>query len=168
MRRKPWASHCVKKPPPLVYRPESSVFFSGQQLLRMTSSKSRSGASMISSSPSWAAPAAGCSDSAQELGEGRGRGGDLADADRQRRDSEELAELDRPALTPGNINVVYLRNAEAAKIARKVATPMDNTDFNTPWRRVMVQRYTEAALREVAGMDPGRLAPKHEVLRVIG
>lgn len=58
--------------------------------------------------------------------------------------------------------------AEAAKIARKVATPMDNTDFNTPWRGVMVQRYTEAALREVAGVDPGRLAPKHEMLRVIG
>ena len=58
--------------------------------------------------------------------------------------------------------------AEAAKIARKVATPMDNTDFNTPWRGVMVQRYTEAALREVAGVDPGRLAPKHEMLRVLG
>ena len=51
--------------------------------------------------------------------------------------------------------------AEAAKLARKVATPMDNTDFQTQWRGVMVQRYTEAALRDVAGMDPGRLAPKH-------
>jgi general secretion pathway protein D len=28
-----------------------------------------------------------------------------------------LAQLDRPALTPGNINVVYLRNAEAVKLA---------------------------------------------------
>jgi general secretion pathway protein D len=28
-----------------------------------------------------------------------------------------LAELDKPALTPGNINVVYLRNAEATKLA---------------------------------------------------
>jgi hypothetical protein len=27
----------------------------------------------------------------------------------------------------------------------------------------MVQRYAEAALREVAGMDPERLAPKHGV-----
>ncbi len=45
---------------------------------------------------------------------------------------------------------------------------MDNTDFNTPWRGAMVQRYTEAALRETAGMAPGRLAPKHEMLRVIG
>jgi 4-hydroxybenzoyl-CoA reductase subunit beta len=51
--------------------------------------------------------------------------------------------------------------AEAAKMARKVATPMDNTDFQTQWRGVMVQRYTEAALRDVAGMDPGRLVPKH-------
>lgn len=50
---------------------------------------------------------------------------------------------------------------ETAKLARKVATPMDNTDFQTQWRGVMVQRYTEAALREVAGLDTGRLAPKH-------
>jgi len=28
-----------------------------------------------------------------------------------------IAKLDQPALTPGNINVVYLRNAEASKIA---------------------------------------------------
>jgi general secretion pathway protein D len=28
-----------------------------------------------------------------------------------------IAQLDRPALTPGNINVVYLRNAEAVKLA---------------------------------------------------
>lgn len=60
--------------------------------------------------------------------------------------------------------------AEAAKLARKVSTPMDNTDFQTQWRGVMVQRYTEAALRDVAGMDPGRLMPKHAgtVLPVIG
>jgi 4-hydroxybenzoyl-CoA reductase subunit beta len=51
--------------------------------------------------------------------------------------------------------------AAAAKLTRKVATPMDNTDFQTQWRGTMVQRYTEAALREVAGLDPGRLAPKH-------
>lgn len=51
--------------------------------------------------------------------------------------------------------------AEAAKLAKKVATPMDNTDFQTQWRGVMVQRYAEAALREVAGLDTGRLAPKH-------
>ncbi|HET9209888.1 MAG TPA: FAD binding domain-containing protein [Thermoanaerobaculia bacterium] len=56
---------------------------------------------------------------------------------------------------------------EAAKLTRKVATPMDNTDFQTQWRGTMVQRYTEAALREAAGMDPGRLGPKHG-LPVVG
>jgi hypothetical protein len=39
MRRKPSASHCVKKPPPLVYRPDSWVFFSGAQVLRISSVK---------------------------------------------------------------------------------------------------------------------------------
>jgi 4-hydroxybenzoyl-CoA reductase subunit beta len=60
--------------------------------------------------------------------------------------------------------------AEAAKLARKVATPMDNTDFQTRWRGVMVQRYAEAALREVAGLESGRLAPKHglPVLPILG
>jgi 4-hydroxybenzoyl-CoA reductase subunit beta len=60
--------------------------------------------------------------------------------------------------------------AEAAKLARKVATPMDNTDFQTQWRGVMVQRYAEAALREVAGLETGRLGPKHglPVLPVLG
>jgi 4-hydroxybenzoyl-CoA reductase subunit beta len=57
--------------------------------------------------------------------------------------------------------------AAAAKLTRKVATPMDNTDFQTQWRGTMVQRYTEAALREVAGLDTARLAPKHG-LPVVG
>lgn len=58
----------------------------------------------------------------------------------------------------------------AAKLTRKIATPMDNTDFQTQWRGVMVQRYTEAALREIAGLEPGRLAPKHglPLLPVLG
>jgi 4-hydroxybenzoyl-CoA reductase subunit beta len=51
--------------------------------------------------------------------------------------------------------------AAAAKLTRKVATPMDNTDFQTQWRGTMVQRYTEAALREAAGLETERLAPKH-------
>jgi 4-hydroxybenzoyl-CoA reductase subunit beta len=51
--------------------------------------------------------------------------------------------------------------AEAARLARKVATPMDNTDFQTQWRGTMVQRYVEAALRDVAGLPQTRLAPKH-------
>ncbi len=56
--------------------------------------------------------------------------------------------------------------AQAAKLTRKVATPMDNTDFQTQWRGTMVQRYTEAALREVAGLEVGRLEPKHGLVVV--
>jgi 4-hydroxybenzoyl-CoA reductase subunit beta len=50
--------------------------------------------------------------------------------------------------------------AEAARLARKEATPFDNTDFQPQWRNVMVERYAEAALREVAGLPQERLAPK--------
>ena len=45
--------------------------------------------------------------------------------------------------------------AAAARLARKVATPLDNTDFQPPWRGKLVELYTEAALREAVGMDPG-------------
>ena len=51
--------------------------------------------------------------------------------------------------------------AAAAKAARKVATPLDNTDFLARWRGVMTARYTEAALREIAGLPPGVAAPGH-------
>ena len=51
--------------------------------------------------------------------------------------------------------------AVAAKLARKRAYPMDNTDFQAQWRGAMVVRYTEAALREAAGLPVERLAPKH-------
>jgi 4-hydroxybenzoyl-CoA reductase subunit beta len=50
--------------------------------------------------------------------------------------------------------------AAAAQLTRKVATPMDNTDFQAQWRGAMVQKYTEAALREAAGLEVERLAPK--------
>ena len=57
MRRKPSASHCVQNiaGEPLVYRPESSVFFSGLQVLRMSSVKASAsgGLSMTRSPPSW-------------------------------------------------------------------------------------------------------------------
>jgi len=52
--------------------------------------------------------------------------------------------------------------AEAAKMARKVATPMDNTDFLAQWRGAMVVKYTEAALLEAAGLPTDRMAPKHQ------
>jgi len=51
--------------------------------------------------------------------------------------------------------------AEAARLARKPAYPMDNTDFQAQWRGTMVVQYTEAALREAAGLPIERLAPKH-------
>lgn len=51
--------------------------------------------------------------------------------------------------------------AEAARLARKPAYPMDNTDFQAQWRGTMVVKYTEAALRDAAGLPVERLAPKH-------
>ena len=49
----------------------------------------------------------------------------------------------------------------AAALARRDATPMDNTDFQAQWRGAVVGRYVEAALRECAGLDPGIQPPKH-------
>ncbi len=43
---------------------------------------------------------------------------------------------------------------QASKLARKVATPMDNTDFQAQWRSKMVEVYTAAALRQAAGLEP--------------
>lgn len=51
--------------------------------------------------------------------------------------------------------------AEAAKLARRHATPMDNTDFQAQWRGTVVPKYVEAALRECAGLPLERLAPNH-------
>ncbi len=51
--------------------------------------------------------------------------------------------------------------AEAARLARKPSYPMDNTDFAPQWRGTMVVKYTEAALREAAGLPIERLGPKH-------
>jgi 4-hydroxybenzoyl-CoA reductase subunit beta len=51
--------------------------------------------------------------------------------------------------------------AAAVRLARKAATPMDNTDFQAQWRGVMAARYVEAALRELAGGERQRLAPRH-------
>jgi CO/xanthine dehydrogenase FAD-binding subunit len=50
--------------------------------------------------------------------------------------------------------------AAAADLARKPATPLDNTDFQAQWRSAMVSRYTEAALREAAGLPVGNLSPR--------
>jgi 4-hydroxybenzoyl-CoA reductase subunit beta len=51
--------------------------------------------------------------------------------------------------------------ANAAAAARKVATPFDNTDFHVQWRGVMTARYTEAVLREIAGLPQQLPPPAH-------
>jgi len=51
--------------------------------------------------------------------------------------------------------------AAAAHTTRKVATPLDNTDFTLQWRSKMVAVYVEATLREIAGLPQERLSPKH-------
>ena len=54
--------------------------------------------------------------------------------------------------------------AEAAELAKKAATPMDNTDFQAQWRKAVVGKYVEAALREAAGLPVERMAPRHRAL----
>jgi len=56
------------------------------------------------------------------------------------------------------------RILETAQAARRLATPMDNTDFKAQWRGAMAERYTQAALREIAGLDPGLMPPNHAML----
>ena len=56
---------------------------------------------------------------------------------------------------------------EAARLARKVATPMDNTDYQAQWRGVMVERYVEAALRDAAGLEARRPEPRHRLLPIV-
>lgn len=51
--------------------------------------------------------------------------------------------------------------AQAAAAARGPATPMDNTDFVVNWRKQMVERYVDGALRELAGLEPKVRVPSH-------
>ncbi len=53
--------------------------------------------------------------------------------------------------------------AHAARLARKSAAPLHNTDFAPQWRGVMVEKYVEAALREIAGLEVKRLSPRHRI-----
>jgi len=48
----------------------------------------------------------------------------------------------------------------AARLCRQAATPMDNTDFQAQWRNLMVERYAEAALGEIAGLRSAEPAPR--------
>ena len=54
--------------------------------------------------------------------------------------------------------------AKAAALARRDATPMDNTDFQAQWRGAVVTKYVEAALRNCAGLPAEQLPPKHPTL----
>ena len=56
--------------------------------------------------------------------------------------------------------------AEIAHAAHKVARPMDNTDFAASWRGKMTEQYATAVLREVAGLPPLRMRPRH-MLKVV-
>jgi ATP-dependent Clp protease ATP-binding subunit ClpX len=56
--------------------------------------------------------------------------------------------------------------AEIAHAAHKIARPMDNTDFAPSWRGKMTEQYVTAVLREIAGLPPQRMRPRH-ILRVL-
>ena len=43
--------------------------------------------------------------------------------------------------------------AEAARLCRRAATPLDNTDFSPAWRGTMVEQLARRALLEAAGMS---------------
>ena len=49
--------------------------------------------------------------------------------------------------------------AAAAALSRKPSPPMENPDYVAAWRKTMVERYVAGALRELAGMEPGVMAP---------
>ena len=51
--------------------------------------------------------------------------------------------------------------AEIAHAAHKIAQPMDNTDFTASWRGKMTKQYVAAVLREIAGLPPLRMRPRH-------
>ncbi len=54
--------------------------------------------------------------------------------------------------------------AAVCRLAHRAARPMDNTDFAPSWRGRMVEQYTDAALREVAGLPVPRAAPRHGLI----
>jgi 4-hydroxybenzoyl-CoA reductase subunit beta len=55
------------------------------------------------------------------------------------------------------------RIAEIAHAAHKIARPMDNTDFAASWRGKMTEQYVSAVLREIAGLPPLRMRPRHKL-----
>ncbi len=63
------------------------------------------------------------------------------------------------ALVGQKPNIGAVRNA--ARAARRAATPMDNTDFKTQWRGLMVERYAEAAMCEAMDLPHQLPSPPH-------
>ncbi len=73
----------------------------------------------------------------------------------------------------GEIETVLVGNklteegiAQIAHAAHKVGRPMDNTDFAPSWRGKMTEQYVSAVLREIAGLPPLRMRPRH-ILQVV-
>jgi 4-hydroxybenzoyl-CoA reductase subunit beta len=56
--------------------------------------------------------------------------------------------------------------AKIAHAAHKIARPLDNTDFAAAWRGKMTEQYVTAVLREIAGLPPLRMQPRH-ILQVV-
>ncbi len=55
---------------------------------------------------------------------------------------------------------------EVAQQAKKLATPMDNTDFSATWRGKMANSYTHAALNDIAGLPVRCAQPRHGLIVV--
>ena len=53
--------------------------------------------------------------------------------------------------------------ARIAHAAHRIARPMDITDFTAAWRGKMTEQYAAAALREIAGLPPIRMRPRHRL-----
>lgn len=51
--------------------------------------------------------------------------------------------------------------AEAGRLARTLATPLDNTDFAMQWRAKMVEVYVDGVLREIGGLPGQTKSPTH-------
>jgi len=97
----------------------------------------------------------------------------IDDNDHVTRASMYLGAVGSSPMPVGEIESVLVGNkmteetiAEIAHAAHKVARPMDNTDFSASWRGKMTEQYVAAVLREIAGLPPQRMRPRH-LLKVV-
>lgn len=70
-----------------------------------------------------------------------------------------LARLDQPAVTPGNINVVYLKNAEAAKLAPLLRAIIATDPSYAPAAAGSTSLAPQAGAGSGIGMSPASAAP---------